>query len=185
MPPIPIADFGSYVHYFTAMAHQHCGLNGSIHVGDSWRIIGAMRGRITYPAMWLEFPELAHKLENDGDTIITGIRGALSIVGGVATDDWQGQEGRLQECQGIISQVIARLKRDADLNWFDLGFPITAEPLATVMADDLYGWRIEFQMDRHQWAVCFNEGQWAGLDYAGTDFTGIDFDLFETFTIQP
>ncbi|MEO1210780.1 MAG: hypothetical protein AAFX78_14690 [Cyanobacteria bacterium J06638_20] len=184
-PPIPIKDFSSYLHYFTAMAHQHCGLDGSICIGDSWRIIGKMRGSIRYPAMWLEYPELKHGLGNDGDTVLPEVRCALSIVGGVAKDDWEGQDNRLQECQQIIAQVIARLKRDADLNHFDLGFPITAEPLATVMADDLYGWRIEFTMARHQWNVCFEEEVWVGLDYAGTDYTGIDFDVFENFTIQP
>ena len=184
MPPIPITSYSSYVHYWEALAHQNCLLNGSFYVGDSWRIIGAQRSRILYPALWLERPVIETGLAPDGDSLSATLRGALSIVGGVATDDWKGQEERLQQCNRITSQIIARLKRDADLNYFDLEFPILREPLATVLADDLYGWRIEFNMEVRHWAECFDEGNWVALDYNGTTYDGIGFWKLEEHVVQ-
>lgn len=182
--PIPILSYGSFVHYWTALAHQHCALNGSIYVGDSWRIIGTQRTNIIYPAMWLERPVIETNFDADGDSPMAVLKCALSIVGGVQTDDWEGQQARLDECRNICGQVIARLKRDADFNYFDLVFPVIAEPLATILADDLYGWCIEFEIEMRQWTECFEEEVWGGLDYAGTDYTGIGFWKLEDYLIQ-
>lgn len=166
-----------------AMAHQNLLLDGSVYVGDSWRIISSMRSDIVYPAMWLERPIIETGLDADEDTTMATIKAALSIVGGVQTDDWAGQDAMLETCSAIVRQIIARLKRDADLNYFDLDFPITAEPLAVVMADDCFGWRIEFTIIAREWTECFHEEEWVGLDYSGTEYTGIDFDNMEEFII--
>ncbi len=181
--PIPITSYREYNHYFESIAFQNLLLNGAIHIGDSWRIIGRMRSRINYPAMWLERPVIEITLDNDDDTPMARLKGALSIVGGVATDDWDGQEALLQLCNTIARQVIARLKRDADLNYFDLEFPITAEPLATVMADDCYGWRIEYTIPVRDWTECFDEANWQNLDWNG-DFEGIGFWFTEEYIVQ-
>lgn len=161
------------------MAHQNVLLDGAIYVGDSWRIISSMRSTIEYPAMWLERPTVETTLDADDDTTMAILKVGLSIVGGVETDDWAGQEAMLETCNSIVRQIISRLKRDADLNYFDIDFPITAEPLATVMADDCYGWRIEFTIYAREWTECFHEEEWIGLNYSGTTYDGIGFWIIE------
>jgi hypothetical protein len=180
-----ITDYTTFIQYFRELAQQHTQLAGSFFVGDSWRIIAAQRSLITYPTMWLERPVKTHEMDADGDTLTASLRVGLSIVGGVATDDWDGQDARMNQCERIIGQLVARLKRDADLNLYDLTFPMPAEPLATVMADDLYGWRIEFDMTVRTWTDCYHADDWTGIPADGPTLPG-GYDEVQpggTFTI--
>jgi hypothetical protein len=167
-----ITDYTTFIQYFRELAQQHTQLAGSFFVGDSWRIISAQRSEITYPAMWLEYPIKTHDLENDEDTLLTEIDFAFSIVGGQPVDDWAAQDARLNECERIMGQFIARLKKDSDDNLFDLILPMRAEPLATVMADDLYGWRVEGKLKVRSWTDCYDADDWTGIAATPTILNG-------------
>lgn len=167
-----ITSYATFVNYFRQLAQQSIQLGGSFYVGDSWRIIAAQRSTITYPALWLEHPIITDDLASDGDTLRKKISFALSITGGQPTDDWSAQEARLNECREIMGKLVARLKKDSDANLFDLVFPMQAEPLATILADDQYGWRIEGEMDVLQWTECYHAEDWTGIYATGTTLPG-------------
>lgn len=159
-----ITSYTTFVSYFRELAQQHVQLAGSFYVGDSWRIISAQRSEITYPAMWLEYPIKTHNYDNDQKTLLTEINFAFSIVGGQPVDDWAAQDVRLNECERIMGAIVARLDYDSDeANIFDLVLPMRAEPLATVMADDLYGWRVEGQLTLRTWTDCYDADDWTGI----------------------
>lgn len=167
-----ITSYSTFVNYFRQLAQQSTQLGGSFYVGDSWRIIAAQRSTITYPALWLEYPIITDDLDADGDTLRKEISFAFSITGGQPTDDWAAQEARLDECREILGKLIARLKRDSDANLFDLVLPIQAEPLATVMADDQYGWRTEGKLTVRSWTECYHAEDWTGIYATGTTIPG-------------
>jgi hypothetical protein len=167
-----INSYASFVQYFRELAQQSTQLAGSFYVGDSWRIISAQRSEITYPALWLEYPIITDELDADGDTLRKEISFAFSITGGQPTDDWAAQDARLDQCREILGKVIARLKKDSDANLFDLILPMQAEPLATVMADDQYGWRTEGRMTVRSWTECYHAEDWTGIPTEAGDVPG-------------
>jgi hypothetical protein len=179
-----ITSYASFVQYFRELAQQSTQLAGSFYVGDSWRIISAQRSTITYPALWLEYPIITDDLDADGDTLRKEISFALSITGGQPTDDWEAQDARLDQCREILGKLIARLKRDSDANLFDLVLPMQAEPLATVMADDQYGWRTEGRLTVRSWTECYHAEDWTGVPAIPSTYPGFSVEIVLSGTIR-
>jgi hypothetical protein len=163
----PVTDFASYKAYFKDIATPN--ITGSLKslkdfaIGGTERIVSGQRSKLSYPCLWLEYPDLKLK-DNKGGDFSGNFNGAFAIIKNCPQDDWDAQDDAMQETYLIAMDVISKMIQDRYYRSNDSKFyfdpsSITIDPINTMMTDNDYGWRVAFQISNNV-PVCFNQLNW-------------------------
>jgi hypothetical protein len=158
-----VESFVTYKNYFKDLSDKNKAIAFFV-MGDSERIIGMQRSKISYPCLWLESPDISVK-DNKSDNVQGDFRGAFNIISHAKTDDYEAQDSAMETNFQIASEVISRMVKDRrgrepDSPMFNLDLSsIVMLPINSMMIDNDFGWRVEFLINNNL-NFCYDSTKW-------------------------
>lgn len=133
-------DFSEFVNYFQNLAAEHVDIC-DFAVGNSKRILNRERSEIKYPCMWLEYPSIHPKFDEDRTDIT--FRSSLIVFENAQLDDWNREDYVLNKTSRIMIDLIRRINQDCEEGVFETAKITEMEPIETMSHDNDFGWRVE------------------------------------------
>lgn len=146
-----ITDFSNFTAYFRDLSARSTYLKYFEQGGSekivSERLVTSTRSRLSYPLLFLEWPEIPLLNYGSANTMIS-FNAAFAILDEAGEDDWMRQDAIMTETLTAVLQILIRMKSDSEgLNkkflYFDLS-RVVIQPLDNLLIDSCYGWRAEF-----------------------------------------
>jgi hypothetical protein len=88
--------FSNLIEYFEDLATANIAINGSFIHGPTDRIIGSQRDDLTFPVLYLEYPELKEQqVEEYVTTLYTDKRDELKNIKNITQQSWNRIEDEI------------------------------------------------------------------------------------------
>ena len=105
--------------------------------GDVDRVLSPQMGKLKYPFMWLEIPDILPDVEGETITYET----AVVILKNVGTGDWDKEDATLLEMESLLHQIIAKTQEKR--THFEVRINRQkAEYISRFSNDNCWGWRL-------------------------------------------
>jgi hypothetical protein len=157
-----VNSYSTYKSFFQTLAANNIALQDFV-LGDSQRIIGDSRSEISYPVLWLESPDMK-VMDNKASNFLGEFTGAFSILDNIPPDDYTAQDAAMESTYQIALQAISYMLKNRrgriDSPEFTLDLnSITLNPIASLLVDNCYGWRVEFRFTENI-GICYDASKW-------------------------
>lgn len=137
-----IEKYSDFVGYFRTLASEHVDLKDFV-TGGAERILNRQNSNISYPVLWLEYPDISIR-----DGYLTRYQGAFLVLAAAPADAQDQEDENLDTCQSIIQDIIARMVDDADNGLFEFDMSgVSIQYKGNWGGDNDWGWRVEFALD--------------------------------------
>lgn len=153
-----ISGYADFIAYFANLAEKNKAIKDFV-VGGADRILMRENAIISYPVMWLTFPELAAR--PGGEDLRWQYNFQLWILNNAGVDDWAAENAALDSTLGIIEQVLRRMVKDAEEdNLFEFDpTTVVLQPKPKFAGDNDHGWVLEFDLTTHA-TICYDPENW-------------------------
>jgi hypothetical protein len=148
-----IQDFTAFIQYFRTLSEKSSYFKffetGGTEKIVNERLVSDLRGRVSYPVLFVEWPFLHLNDFGSSNTQLT-FRSAFVVLEDPAKDDWKAQDMAMQSSLDATLQVLNQMRIDnGGLNkkflYFDLN-KISIDPIDNLLIDNAFGWRCEFEV---------------------------------------
>ena len=124
---------------------------------DSDRKLNRQRTVTRYPVLEVERPRPQMTIIEGGDHY-KFYRAGFSVLEDSAVDDEHKQESIMNKLEGVVDQIIERLKEDEMVE----GENLEVLPVRNYEHDNLWGWTVDFQI-KVQANYCLDTTEWMGI----------------------
>lgn len=138
-----ITSYDSFVQYFRDLVASHTSLQ-TFEVGNSERILSRERSELTYPLLWLEYPDISMYWQG-------GYKGryasAFLVLLPAPADDWTQEEADLNTALQYCYEILAKMNEDSEEGEFEFELEKCAlMPKEKWSGDNDWGWRVDFSI---------------------------------------
>ena len=141
---IIVNTYSEYMAYFRDLADANPDINGFVS-GDSLRILSQDRSSLEYPVLWVESPQVNWVFQNG--LLKQVFQGAFVVLQNAELEHWQQEDFVMDKCCKITSDLIRKVKLDAEAGLFYLELnQFGSNPIQTYGHDNDHGWRTEISI---------------------------------------
>ncbi len=161
-----INDFAGFCSFFRSIAESSTYFNffeqGGTEKIVSERLVNDTRSRITYPLLFLEWPEIPISDFGSSSPMID-FRTGIVILDQCPKDDWEKQDIIMNQTYLATIQVLAKIQESTkglNKRFFSIDLSkVSIMPLDSLLIDSAYGWRMEFGVTSPL-STCINSTYW-------------------------
>jgi hypothetical protein len=151
----PVEDFVT----FMQLLANHSDLGGRMVVGDIRRFLEETRSELTYPLLWVEYPNM-YLSRNDSGGMWYEASSGFTILKNEEVGDHDKADDIWRETASIATDVILKLHAIARTSGFEFEFSsLPMEPINPLTVANDFGWRVGFRIKRLV-SSCINPDKW-------------------------
>jgi hypothetical protein len=154
--PTPIEDFVA----FMQLLANHADLGGRMIVGDIRRFLEETRSDLTYPLLWVEYPNMYLSKIDAGGMWYEASTG-FTVLKNEEVGDHEKADLIWRETASIATDLVLRLNQISKAEGFEFEFSsLPMEPINPLTVANDFGWRVGFRIKRAV-SSCINSDKWA------------------------